>query len=991
MFGHTGNWTTPFSLSTLNSSNGFKLIGNNPEDRSGYSVSTAGDINGDGISDIIMANTVGESYVIFGHIGNWTTPFSVASLDGSNGLKITGSGPLVNAAGDINGDGISDIVIGSPNANSNTGVSYVVFGHTGAWTTPFSLSALDGANGFQLIGENSNDYSGDTVSGGGDVNGDGVTDLFIGADSANAIKGACYIIFGHTGLWSTPLSLSNLTGNNGFKFTGMDPSGELSYGAFNTFLDVNGDGISDVLINEFGVDRAHILFGHTGTWTTPLNTSNTNYFTVFNGMVISVAGDVNADGITDIIFGSEAVNNNAGATYIVFGALAPSVQLINSLNIQEGETLLINGTYLNATYGNESPNKIQFSISSLEHGYFELVTQLGQAINTFTQLQINNHMVQFVHDGSCAQPGYRVAVSNGGLPSTSPSPSEVVFTSISPAIYSNSLSINQGQTVILTSSNLNITDPGDTSNNLRITISGLQHGQFTLVNAPNTSITQFTQAQINNQAVQFIHDGNTSAPTYSVVAKDSCGLTTLSQVANVNFNLPPVLLNNQLTIQEGQTVTLTSGSLSASDLDDPTDTLQFIVSNVRYGSFTSIQFSQRNVSDGVIKVTQNNCNSLSYLVRVVDPKGAASAQSNAVVTFISINPNIVTNGFDVLSGQTLVLSSKNLNVADPGDIPNNLAFTITNLKNGNFIPTQFTQQNINEGNVQFIPDGTNNAPSFDISVKNSCELVSATRAGNVTFTPSSNGGNTGSNGNGTSDDSTIRNSIVGGVVSGVVGLFFLGVKLYNTKKAEEHMSKETDDYRKKVIVPIAKEIAANVKITGFMGYISEDKNREYLDAVVALVRQMDQKGIAVSEIIGKDGLERISLLREIVRQTRWVLLGEDHCCSCRSCASIFCAEVTPRQIEDKADSIASAVKNKFSLLSPNPGVVGEQRPLVFSPAAASTSAPLATPTVETAVLKIPTQERYVFVPIVPKLDESKGQNEGNSTGTQRSQLEMAMK
>ncbi|MBH8556324.1 FG-GAP repeat protein, partial [Nostocaceae cyanobacterium CENA357] len=136
-----------FNLSTLNGSNGFVINGINSGDSSGSSVSSAGDINGDGIDDLIIGaifadsngqSGAGSSYVVFGSSSGFNASLNLSSLDGSNGFVINGInsgdflGTSVSSAGDINGDGIDDLIIGAsnadPNGQSSAGSSYVVFG-----------------------------------------------------------------------------------------------------------------------------------------------------------------------------------------------------------------------------------------------------------------------------------------------------------------------------------------------------------------------------------------------------------------------------------------------------------------------------------------------------------------------------------------------------------------------------------------------------------------------------------------------------------------------------------------------------------------------------------------------------------------------------------------------------------------------------------------------------------------------------------------------
>ena len=159
-------------------------------------------------------------------------------LDGTNGFQISGeaaddqSGASVASAGDVNGDGFDDLIIGAFGADPNgsySGASYVVFGQAGGFAAEIDLSDLDGTNGFQISGEAAYDQSGSSVASAGDVNGDGFDDLIIGAPGADpngSYSGASYVVFGQAGGFAAELDLSDLDGTNGFQINGGDPASQ---------------------------------------------------------------------------------------------------------------------------------------------------------------------------------------------------------------------------------------------------------------------------------------------------------------------------------------------------------------------------------------------------------------------------------------------------------------------------------------------------------------------------------------------------------------------------------------------------------------------------------------------------------------------------------------------------------------------------------------------------------------------------------------------
>lgn len=425
VFGSRDGFPAFFNVTGLNGSNGFVVPGIASGGNLGFSVSSAGDINADGIVDLVLGapyvnynstthSAPGASYVIYGNRSGFPASFNLSNLGGNNGFIIPGItldaelGSSVSSA-DINGDGIADLILGAPSTNLNnpTGTVYVIFGNTKGFGSIFNLTMLDGTNGFTILGVDPSGQLGYSVSSVGDINGDGVGDIALGAPLASSSNGAAYVIFGNSRGFASIFNLTMLDGKNGFTIPGIETQGWLG-SSVNSAGDVNADGISDFIVGApeagNGNGDSYVILGSRNGFQASFNLNNlsgSNGFIIpgiagLLGWSVSTASDLNADNISDLVLGAPWANS----AYVIFGGAASIVFTKNELTIIDGQTVLFSNTNLNAVgiFSPASIDSLIFSITQLQGGRFTFVNDSNTAILNFTQTQINMNQIQFISD-----------------------------------------------------------------------------------------------------------------------------------------------------------------------------------------------------------------------------------------------------------------------------------------------------------------------------------------------------------------------------------------------------------------------------------------------------------------------------------------------------------------------------------------------------------------------------------------------------------------
>ena len=328
-------WGTDVSLSSADAA----WLGEDEYDRVGRAVAGLGDVDGDGLGDLLVGGCwnssvvykAGEAYLILGDAGRAAGEASIASaaasFTGANDSDYVGRS--VTGPGDLDGDGLAELVVGaycydtidaSGTTLANAGKAYVILGRAAGWAADQPIETFADAG---FVGEADGDYAGLVVSPAGDVDADGYRDLLVASyksDLAAGDAGAVYLLRGSATGWSGEASLSMAdavwTGEDALDYAGRSATG---------VGDVDADGYDDLLIGATGADdagsnsgRAYLVLGSSA----PAGGSLSSADSIIDGTddnaefpyVLAWAGDLDGGGHADLVLPAYKGDDSSGST-----------------------------------------------------------------------------------------------------------------------------------------------------------------------------------------------------------------------------------------------------------------------------------------------------------------------------------------------------------------------------------------------------------------------------------------------------------------------------------------------------------------------------------------------------------------------------------------------------------------------------------------------------------------------------------------------------
>lgn len=497
------------------------------------------------------------------------------------------------------------------------------------------------------------------------------------------------------------------------------------------FERVASPGIAITSFTQSDVDSGAIRYRHDGSE----SSTDSIRFALFDG---------SASAVGDLVISITPVND------------PPALAVNTGATVAEGATTTISSPQLSGTDVDNGPSELIYTVTiAPTNGRLEMAGNPGIAITSFTQADINGGAVQYVHDGSnTTADRFNFSLSDGSLALTGSFLITVNPVNDAPVIAINAgVTVSEGGIAVLGNRRLSTTDSDNTPAQLAYTLTtGPAHGRLERIASPGAAITTFTQADIDNGSLQYVHDGGeTTADSFGFTVSDgTTSLTGTFSIAVTPVNDAPVLATNLgATVNEGGTVSIGNSQLLVTDVDNVPGQLVYSLTTAPvHGRLETsanpgvaiTSFTQDQINGGTIRYVNDGSEFTSDAFSFSVSDGSASISGSFAITITAVNdaPVLTTASISIVEGQAITLSSSNFGASDPDTTV--LTYLVTGVTHGQFINTStglavtsFTNTELQSGLIQFTHDGSQSPPTALVSVSDGTTATTAT-AVTIAFT-----------------------------------------------------------------------------------------------------------------------------------------------------------------------------------------------------------------------------------------------------------------
>ena len=451
---------------------------------------------------------------------------------------------------------------------------------------------------------------------------------------------------------------------------------------------------------------------------------------------------------------NELTGQTYSITVVAVDDDTPTISTNKSLSLNEGATAGIPIDSLEANDADTDNSTLTYTITAaLSNGQLENTDNPGVAISSFTQQNLTDDKIQYVHDGSnTTSDSFTFKVADGTpneLTGQTYSITVVAVDDDTPTISTNkSLSLNEGATAGIPIDSLEANDADTDNSTLTYTITAaLSNGQLENTDNPGVAISSFTQQNLTDDKIQYVHDGsNTTSDSFTFKVADGTpneltGQTYSITVVAVDDDTPTISTNKSLSLNEGATAGIPIDSLEANDADTDNSTLTYTITaalsngqleNTDNPGVSISSFTQQNLTDDKIQYVHDGSNTTSdsFTFKVADGTPNELTGQTYSITVVAVDddtPTISTNkSLSLNEGATAGIPIDSLEANDTDTDNSTLTYTVTvapsngqleNTDNPGVSISSFTQQNLTDDKIQYVHDGSNTtSDSFTFKV-----------------------------------------------------------------------------------------------------------------------------------------------------------------------------------------------------------------------------------------------------------------------------------